>query len=270
METYTELRAAKQVSDARNSFNEFFPDETCPLGELCDGNAEALRLGISMPVASLAPSLDDEAARRTAPPALDCVRVAPALDDFVVMPRAERATRIVIAARGYARHARAYPDALRRDRFIRARAVFRRKARALAANARAAIVGALAVFSRAARPSRRPRRPAAKAKAKASADGDGAGDEPERPFDIRDAPDVEKALIRRGKGIWDEADARLIDGQRKARDAAWGRLRNGNGGPSDREVATWRPNLPPPSEAERLAAIWARNQKRVSLAWCAP
>lgn len=94
------------------------------------------------------------------------------------------------AARENARKARAYPEALRRDRLARAyaRAAFRRRAVALAAQARHAITGASVVFSRAVRP-RRARRPAAsragpKAASSSGEGGDGGSsgdDPPQRP-----------------------------------------------------------------------------------------
>jgi hypothetical protein len=103
----------------------------------------------------------EAAARTPAPPVQSWDELASTLDN---------------AAQENAQKARAYPEALRGDRLARAyaRAAFRRRAVALAAQARRAIVGAFVVFSRAVRP-RRARRPASsRAGSKnASSHGDG-------------------------------------------------------------------------------------------------
>jgi hypothetical protein len=174
---YTELRATKQLSDAQVSFDQVFPDEISLVGKLydADADAETVRLGISMPAAKPALSLDDEAARRTVPPALEHVRAAPALDDFAAMPRAERATCMNVAARKYARE------------------VARDKAHALAAKVRAAIKGAFIVMSRAVRQPRSARHPAASRAgpnaASSSGKGDGGGGQDDDAASHIPAPD---------------------------------------------------------------------------------
>jgi hypothetical protein len=114
----------------------------------------------------------ETAARTLAPRARTWDELAPMLDN---------------AARESAQKARAYPEALRRDRLARAyaRAAFRRSAVELAAQARRAIVGAFVVLSHAVRP-RRARRPAASRAgpkaASSNGDGGSSGDDPpQRP-----------------------------------------------------------------------------------------
>jgi hypothetical protein len=165
------------------------------LQEQVENSTNALEIAIKLIDSSLASSSDTanfakhreryaeiareqrEAARQTpAPRVRTWDGLAPTLDN---------------AAQENAQKARVYPEALRRDRLARAyaRAAFRRRAAALAAQARRAIAGVFAVFSRAVQP-RRARRPAAsragpKAASSSGDGGDGGSsgdDPPQRPI----------------------------------------------------------------------------------------